>query len=238
MPSRAEIKYYSSLKLKKFRQKYGLFTVEGEKSVRELLEAGIDPEIIFSTEEHAFPGSAIVSESEMRQLSSLDHPPGILAVAQMPDYGPFTPPENGIVLVLDGIRDPGNLGTILRSALWFGFETVWLSSDCAEVTNPKCIQATMGAFTRVRWHSGELEPALRTAALPVFGCLLEGQPLGATSVRSPAFLLVGSESHGIRENLIPLVTHPVTIPRYGAGESLNAGVAAAIAMYHFASVGH
>ena len=238
MPSRAEIKYYSSLKLKKFRQKYGLYTVEGEKSVRELLEAGIDPEIVFSTAEHAFPGSAIVSESEMRQLSSLDHPPGILAVAHMPDYGPFTPPEKGIVLALDGIRDPGKLGTILRSALWFGFGTVWLSSDCAEVTNPKCIQATMGAFTRIRWHVGELEPALRTAALPVYGCLLEGQPLGATSVQSPAFLLVGSESHGIRENLLPLVSHPITIQRFGAGESLNAAVAAAIAMYHFASVGN
>lgn len=237
MPSRAEIKYYSSLKLKKFRQKYGLFTVEGEKSVRELLDAGIASEIIFSTAEHAFPGSAIVSESEMRQLSSLDHPPGILAVVPMPEYGPFTTPEKGIVLVLDGIRDPGNLGTILRSADWFGFETVWLSSDCAEVTNPKCIQATMGAFTRVRWHSGELAPALMTAALPVYGCLLDGQPLGATRIQSPAFLMIGSESHGIRENLLHLVTHPVTIPRYGAGESLNAGVAAAIAMYHFASIG-
>lgn len=238
MPSRAEIKHYASLKLKKFRQKYGLFTVEGEKSVRELLEAGINPEIIFSTKEIAFPGSSIVSETEMRQLSSLDNPPGILAVVCIPDYGPFTPPEKGIVLVLDGIRDPGNLGTILRSALWFGFDVVWLSSDCADVTNPKCIQATMGAFTRVRWHSGDLQPALREASLPVYGCLLEGTAISKVTPQQPAFLLIGSESHGIRENVLPLITHPVTIPRYGAGESLNAGVAAAIAMCHFASVGY
>jgi TrmH family RNA methyltransferase len=237
MPSRAEIKYYSSLKLKKFRQKYGLFTVEGEKSVRELLAAGIVPEIIFSTPGQAFPGAETVSAAEMDQLSSLDHPPGILAVAPMPDYGAFRIPTQGIVLVLDGIRDPGNLGTILRSADWFGMQTVWLSADCAEVTNPKCIQATMGAFTRVRCHMGDLEQALKEAGLPVFGCLLQGNPLGETAALNPSFLLIGSESHGIRENLLPLVTHPITIPRFGSGESLNAGVAAAIAMYHFASVG-
>lgn len=236
MPSRAEIKHYSSLKLKKFRQKYGLFTVEGEKSVHELLNAGMEPEIIFSTAEHNFPGAAIVSAADMRQLSSLDHPPGILAVAAIPDHGTFRTPTKGMVLVLDGIRDPGNLGTILRSADWFGFDTVWLSSDCAEVTNPKCIQATMGAFTRVRWQSGELEPALHAAALPVYGCLLEGEDLGRIEPRQPSFLVIGSESHGIRENLQPLITDPVTIPRFGAGESLNAGVAAAIAMYRFASV--
>lgn len=237
MPSRAEIKHYSSLKLKKFRQKYGLFTVEGEKSVRELLAAGMEPEIIFSTTAQAFPGAEVVSEAEMRQLSSLDHPPGILAVAHMPDHGAFVAPQHGMVLVLDGIRDPGNLGTILRSADWFGFNTVWLSSDCAEVTNPKCIQATMGAFTRVRWQYGNLEPALRTASLPVYGCLLEGEALAQTAGLQPSFLVIGSESHGIRETLLPLITHPVTIPRFGAGESLNAGVAAAIAMYHFASIG-
>lgn len=237
MPSRAEIKHYSSLKLKKFRQKYGLFTVEGEKSVRELLAAGMEPEIIFSTAEAAFPGGATVNESEMRQLSSLDQPPGILAVVAIPDHGAMKTPASGGLLALDGIRDPGNLGTILRSADWFGFGTVWLSSDCAEVTNPKCIQATMGAFTRVHWHAGELDSALKTAGLPVYGCLLEGENIGAAIPNEPYCLLIGSESHGIRDYLLPAVTHPVTIPRFGSGESLNAGVAAAIAMYHFASVG-
>jgi TrmH family RNA methyltransferase len=143
-------------------------------------------------------------------------------------------PGNDLILVLDGIRDPGNLGTILRTADWFGYRNVICSPDCVELYNPKVVQATMGSLTRVKVGYQDLISLLnKNKNVPVYGALLEGANLYKSSLQSKGYLMIGNESHGISPTLKPFITHPVSIPSSPASpnekaESLNASVAAAI----------
>jgi len=239
MPSKALTKLFASLKLKKFRQKYGLFSVEGEKSVQELLTSQWPIRALlyqngYNGPLRNHPNAELVDEGTMRHISSLDSPPGILAIAETPVY---TQADfqlgKGITLVLDGIRDPGNLGTIIRTADWFGVKQVLLSDDCADITNAKCIMATMGSFTRVRWIAGLTESIMDANPAAVYGCLLNGSDLQTVKPMKPCYLVIGSESQGIRLEMLERIDHPVTIARGGGAESLNAAMAAGIALYEF-----
>jgi TrmH family RNA methyltransferase len=237
MPSQSEIKLFSSLKLKKFRQKYGLFVVEGAKTVAELVHSSMKVRHILTSHELPFDAGDIsvahISVKEMERLSSMDNPPGILAVVELPSYGAeISEDSKGPVMALDGIRDPGNLGTMIRTADWYGVRDILLSEDCTDVFNPKCLHASMGSFQRVRCHYGTLKNLIPGTGLPVVGCTLHGSNIRETNLPERCVLLIGSESHGISAGLLPLLDLQITIPRFGQAESLNAAVAAAIALDH------
>jgi TrmH family RNA methyltransferase len=136
--------------------------------------------------------------------------------------------DKELTLVLDGIQDPGNFGAIIRTADWFGIKQILVSEDNAGLYNPKVIQSTMGSFLRVHVAQYNIEAVLSTSKIPVYGAVLSGAPLSRTKMQAPCFLVIGNESKGIRPNLQPYITHPVTITSYGAAESLNAAVATGI----------
>jgi TrmH family RNA methyltransferase len=136
--------------------------------------------------------------------------------------------DKEFTLVLDGIQDPGNFGTIIRTADWFGIKQMIVSEDNAGLYNPKVIQSTMGSFLRVNVAQCNIEVVLSNNKLPVYGAVLSGAPLSRTKMQAPCFLVIGNESKGIRPNLQPFITHPITISSFGAAESLNAAVAAGI----------
>jgi TrmH family RNA methyltransferase len=134
------------------------------------------------------------------------------------------------MLVLDGIQDPGNLGTIIRTADWFGFKHIICSENTVEAYNPKVVQASMGSLSRVKIHYQSLIDLLKSSSLPKFGALLQGNNLFKTTWPKAGFLILGSEGHGISEEILPIITHPVTIPGSGNTESLNVAISAAICM--------
>ena len=172
----------------------------------------------------------------MEQMSALDTPPGILAVVKIPDPAPFK--EQGMVLALDGIANPGNMGTIIRTAEWFGIRQIICSEDCVEIWNPKVIQATMGSIFRMQIGYTDLEKYLKSFnARVVYGALLEGENIFKKDRWEDGIIVIGSESHGIRSNPLPLITHPITITRAKGSvtESLNASMATGIILSTWAS---
>ena len=245
--SKAKISYLQSLSRKKFRRKYNNFIVEGDKSVRELLtlpQARI--EMICNTEKWANDHAdllrphkdkmLIINESELKKISQLTTPNQVLAVAAQFNPEPSDREiKTGISLYLDGIRDPGNLGTIIRTADWFGVRHVFCSPDCADVYNAKVLQATMGAFLRVKVLPAELSQLQeKFATLPIFGALMQGEDVFSLSPPTAGILVIGNEGKGISEENIALLTHQITIPAAtGSGaESLNAGIATGIILSH------
>ena len=172
-----------------------------------------------------------VSNKDMQKMSQFDTPPGVLAVVEIPKTPPFQP-QLGMNLILDGISDPGNLGAILRIADWYGLNQVLLSENCVDVYNFKCLSASMGSFLRVQTPRVNLEEWLKkqvnSASAVVYGAYLNGESIyNVEPPKSPYFLVIGSEAHGIRDGLKSLINHPITIPARGGAESLNASVATA-----------
>jgi len=239
MITKNTIKQIASLRQQKFRKELGLFVVEGRKMVEELLHSDFEAEGLYATEAFlsdypAFAKAEIVSEVQMQQMSGQDTPPGILAVVRIPKQGDIKT-SSRLVLALDGIANPGNMGTLIRTAEWFGIHDVVCSTDCVELWNPKVVQATMGSLFRVKVWKADLAVFLQKAkseGKAVYGALLEGKNLFQMSEKPEGILVIGSESHGIREEVLPCITHPITIPRAGGSvtESLNAAVAGAIIM--------
>ena len=239
MITKNTIKQIASLRQQKFRKELGLFVVEGRKMVEELLHSDFDTVGLYATEAFladypAFAKAEIASEVQMQQISGLDTPPGILAVVRIPKQGDIKT-SSRLVLALDGIANPGNMGTLIRTAEWFGIHDVVCSMDCVELWNPKVVQATMGSLFRVKVWKTELPEYLKLAkseGKAVYGALLEGENLFQMTEKPEGILVIGSESHGIRAEVLPYITHPVTIPRAGGSltESLNAAVAGAIIM--------
>ncbi len=238
MLSKAKIKLVQSLRDKKHRQEQNLFVAEGAKIVPEVLASKIGVKSLFATQEWIDTNHQLVNNLEeyivagneqLKQMSSLQTPPEVIAVCEIPK---FDLPEkfDSLTLVLDTIQDPGNLGTIIRIADWYGIKHIICSFGCADLFNPKVIQASMGSFTRVELiYIDELATFLNWhKSVPVFGALLNGQSIYEAQIPTPAFLLIGNEGSGISHSLIPLVTNPVTIPKRGNAESLNAAVATAI----------
>ena len=231
MISKNDIKEIRALGQKKFREERGLFVVEGEKLVEEALRSGFAVEAVYRTED--------IGEEAMARISQLTHPSPALAVVRRPaPSAPSIAPDE-LVLALDGVRDPGNLGTILRIADWFGIRQVLASRDTVECFNPKVVQATMGAIFRVRVHYcdlGSFIPGL-PAQLPVYGTFLEGDSIYRTPLTRGGILVMGSEADGISPAVAALVSRKLFIPPYPAGgrtsESLNVAVATAICCSEF-----
>ena len=233
----AEIKFVKSLSQKKFRDASGLFVVEGEKLVAEALASRFTLEKVYRREE--------IGEAAMARISALSSPSPALALVRRPgDLLRDEVPAKGLILALDGIRDPGNLGTILRIADWFGIDAVFASPDTVDVFNPKVVQATMGAIFRVRFHYTEI-PAFCHRALAaggkVYGTFLDGENLYRKALdngsEAPSVIVIGNEANGISAATASRVSERLYIPPFPAddpgSESLNAAVATAVTVAEF-----
>lgn len=244
MISNNDIKRIKALQQKKFRDETGLFIVEGEKMVDELIQSGWKVDCVYLREE--------IGEDAMKRISALANPSPVLAVAHKPEDTYVDDAEEleslfeegGLFLALDTIRDPGNLGTILRIADWFGIKAVFAARDTVDVFNPKVVQATMGAIFRVKLHYVDL-PSVSRLALShggnVYGTFLDGRNMYGCSLEtgedSPVIIVIGNESEGISAEMAGVVTDRLYIPPYPAGspgsESLNAAIATAITVAEF-----
>lgn len=231
MASKAKLKQYQQLQSKKFRQKYGLFVVEGLKSVNELAASDWPLETILCTPaflerygdkmEFEFD---LVSSGEFALTSHLANPQEVLAIAQIIERDT---PVSDWQIALDGINDPGNLGTIIRIADWYGINTIYCSSNTVEFYNSKVIQSTMGSFLRVNVIHGDLTELL--ADKEVYATLLDGENIRTLPKPKSGVLLIGNEANGIEKETLESVKHtPITIPGNGNTESLNAAMATAI----------
>lgn len=222
MISKNEIKEIKALSQKKFRDETGLFTVEGEKLVAEALASGFEVVKIFRTSE--------IGEEAMSRISTFSSPSPVLAVVRQKSSS--EPLGEGPVLALDSLRDPGNVGTIIRLADWFGIRSIIASEDTVEIYNPKVVQATMGAIFRVNWRYCNLPEEIRRAGRSVIGTFLNGSNIYTSELPENAIIVMGSESNGISPEVEALVTDRITIPSFcGCGptsESLNVAVATAI----------
>ena len=232
MVSKSELKYIQSLSDKKVRLETGCFIAEGVKLVGEMIAAGYPIKAIYALDSWDAPDTSIevnrVEAFELEKMSLLQTPNQVVAVAKMPSKTDAINLTGKLTIVLDGIQDPGNLGTIIRIADWFDVQQIVASEDTVDVYNPKVIQATMGSFMRVSVAYKNIADWLPTLQLPVYGALLEGENIFTTKLPKQGILVIGSEAKGIRENCIDFITHPVTIPKIGGAESLNAGVATGI----------
>jgi TrmH family RNA methyltransferase len=240
MLSSSQLKYLTSLQLKKHRQKYGEFIIEGEKMLHEAISTHQHISIIVALTgqvtqyRNLAPGVELweAHAKDFQKISSMSTPPEVLAVVKVPEHAEtaaFDPGE--WILVIDGIRDPGNLGTMLRTADWFGIRRVICSSDCVELYNPKTIQATMGSLFRIDVRYTELVDLLQGAALPTYAAGMKGKSPTQFTQPAPGFLVIGSESHGIRDEVMAYCKEQIHIPGMGGAESLNAAVACGILLW-------
>lgn len=241
MLSKNDIKIIKSLQNKKYRKTYGLFTVEGEKNVVELIQAGWAIQRLVISERFALKYRSllasvkqpvdVVSETQLGELGHLESNHSALAVVPMMDRSKEQPDPKRSMLVLCNVQDPGNLGTIIRTADWFGINQIVCSPATVEWFNPKVIQATMGAFIRVKVFYQELGPFLQTISQPVVAADLQGSNIYDYRFQDPSVILMGSESHGIPEELDEYITDRLTIPSFGETESLNVAIATGIFCY-------
>jgi len=230
--SRADEKFIRSLSVKKYRDEEGMFVVEGEKMVDEALKSSFETVAVYHIEE--------IGEERMKHISSLSTPSPILAVVRKPESDVPIETE-GLSVALDGIRDPGNLGTILRLCDWFGVKRIFASPDTADIFSPKTVQASMGAIFRVQFTFTDLCAAVSLfdkSCVPVYGTFLDGDDVHKEDIkRNNAMVVLGNESRGISESLSALISRRLLIPPYPGdvrtSESLNVAAAAAIILYEF-----
>jgi TrmH family RNA methyltransferase len=217
---------------KKVRLETGCFIAEGVKLVGEMIAAGYPLKAVYALDSWESPDATLevtrIEAFELEKMSMLQTPNQVLAVAMMPQKKETLNLAGPLTIVLDGIQDPGNMGTIIRTADWFGITQIVASEDTVDVYNPKVIGATMGSFMRVSVTYKNLADWMPTIKLPVYGALLEGENVFTIKTPQKGLLVIGSEGKGIRENILDFITHPVTIPKIGEAESLNAGIAAGI----------
>ena len=238
MLSKSQISFIKSLHQKKYRKEHGLFIVEGIKSIKEFFQSSYQIHTIFYNSEQynllpKLPANINLFEvknAELDKISTLQTPQGFLALIHIPKNRELalTTLKNQFTLVLDGIQDPGNMGTIIRTADWFGFKNIICSTDCVEVFNPKTVQATMGSLARVNIYEADLPVLLAKNTIPVFGALLDGESIYKTQWGAEGLVILGNEGKGISAEVIKKINKPVTIPRIGEAESLNVAVSAAI----------
>jgi TrmH family RNA methyltransferase len=234
MLSKANIKYIKSLQVKKYRKQEQCFIVEGAKSVQELLTSDLEVLQVLATPEFLDGSTDLrgeiteVNESELAKLGEFKSNNSALAVAQMKPNLPLNVADNEFALVLDDIRDPGNLGTIIRTADWYGISKIIASMETADFYSPKAITSTMGSFTRVKIYYTELFDFLDKNQLRSFGAFLNGKDIHDLSFGAGGLIVIGNESHGISAGLESFITDRITIPRYGKAESLNAAIATAV----------
>ncbi len=239
MIRRNQVKLIRSLQQKKFREEHGLFIVEGLRSIQEALRANASIESIFWTEafseknsNHMNTISAVQNESilmaEMKQLSPSTTPPGVLAVCKIPIFD--SPDMNRNFIYLDHISDPGNMGTILRTALWFGIHNIVLSEACIDPFNPKVVRGAMGAHFHISWIG--TMPLCAFTDYTVLGADYRGNSiLAVKKIPDKWVLVMGSEAHGISSDVHDELDQLIAIPKVGTGESLNVGVSMGILLH-------
>lgn len=252
MLSKNTIKFIRSLSINKFRYENKAFVVEGFKSIYELIHSNLTIETLYLTVEaneifrttRSGVKTEIITGTAMKQISQMPTPPGILAIVAMPDTNIDPSALRGqLSLVLDGISDPGNLGTIIRTADWFGIRNIICSEDTVDPFHPKVVQSTMGSLFRVQITNTPLDTFLSKSSslgLAIYGALLDGQSIYQENLQtSSSLIVIGSESHGIRPAVLPFIERPLTIPlptnktASANPESLNASIAASIIMAEF-----
>ncbi|WP_026914349.1 TrmH family RNA methyltransferase [Christiangramia portivictoriae] len=238
MVSKSQIKLIKSLSQKKHRLRERLFIVEGIKGVKEFLSSDFQlyalfgPEILALVDHRNFYEA---SSAELSKMSSLTTAPEYLAVFRMPDEVPIS--ENGLKVVLDGVRDPGNLGTIIRLCDWFGISDLICSRDTVDCYNNKVVQASMGSLSRINMVYVDLLKFIsESQSVPVYGTLLEGSDIYRTKLESEGFIIFGNEANGISSEVQKVINHKISIPQYGKEkntESLNVATATAITLAEF-----
>ena len=233
MLSKNQVKLIQKLHHKKYRNELNLFIVEGKKSINEFLQASYTPQLLIATEAFTtnVPQHLItpVSKDELRKVSTLQNPDEGLAVFEQPKHKGIL--QEGIIVALDNVQDPGNLGTIIRLCDWFGVETLLCNTQTVDCYNPKVVQASMGSLTRVAVHYLNLAAFLTTTALPVYTMDLEGENLYTATFPKDCILILGNEANGISSEVRALSNEVITIPRFSQHqrtESLNVAMAGAI----------
>lgn len=252
MISKNRIKYIQSLQTKKVREKEHLYVLEGDKLIMEYLHSGVRLKLLAATPEFIAlllpEEKAVIDEikaasyNDLNRISSLKSPHNAIALTPIPDEL-TEPPEidDCLYVALESVQDPGNLGTIIRAAAWFGFRHIICSPGCVDVYNPKVIQASMGAIINVIVYHLDLQKFLKKAnnnKVPVYGTFLEGTSVYAAKLCKKGIILFGNESRGISDDLLPFITSRLVIPKFTSSahgvESLNVGMAASIVFSEFA----
>lgn len=238
MLSKNTVKFIKSLHQKKYRTEEGLFFVEGEKSVVEVLKSDFEVDLLLITESFEKKYTNLirtskaevleVTQNQLEQIGQYQSNDSALAVVKMKPNAAFTPERDELIIALDDVRDPGNLGTIIRIADWYGIKKLVFSPQTAEFYNPKVIQSTMGSFTRVSFFYENLNEVFSRWQLPVYGAFLEGETIHQLSKPEPGVILMGNESKGISPEMEEWVSRKITIPGFGKAESLNVAIATAI----------
>lgn len=234
MISKNQIKFVRQLEQKKYRKKEGLFVAEGPKVVGDLLRAGFKAHTIFATSEWESQGQTLqeVSDEELRRVSFLQHPQRVLALFFIPTES--VPSVSSLSLALDDVQDPGNLGTIIRIADWFGIDTIYCSENTADAWSPKVVQATMGSIARVNIIYTDLQELISKAQVPVYGTLLDGQDIYTQELSKEGIIVMGNEGNGISAPIRKLINRKLLIPQFHEGpESLNVAIATAITCSEF-----
>ena len=238
MLSKSQISLLKSLQHKKDRLQYGLFLVEGHKSIIEFINSPYQIEAIYHTE--AFDPKVLnlsqkinlynISVTDIEKISSLKTPQQVIAAVKVPHHPELDNAglRQKFSLVLDGVQDPGNMGTIIRTADWFGITDIICSPDTVDAYNPKVVQASMGSLARIHVHYAALADVLPTLKLPVFGAMLSGKNIYHTNFGTEGLIVMGNEGKGMRPEIERLIGTAVTIPRAGRAESLNVGIATAL----------
>jgi TrmH family RNA methyltransferase len=231
-PSKSEIKLIRSLAKRRFREENGLFVVEGEKLVQEAIESGWDILEIFRMEE--------IGEELMSRITLLSSPSPALAVIRIPEtISSLSPDNNNLSLALDSIKDPGNLGTIIRLSEWFGIDTIYCSENCVDIYNPKAVQSTMGAIFRSKVVYTDLSRLIKEneGKMPVYGTFMNGNKIYDQSLPKGALVVMGSESEGISPAVEALIHKRLAIPSFSlsekSSESLNVAIATAVICSEF-----
>jgi TrmH family RNA methyltransferase len=238
MVSKNQIKRITSLLQKKYRKQEQLFFVEGVKGVQELLDSNFELVELFTTNSELFSVHKskvyAITEPELQKISALTTPNKCLALFKIPAAVSFE--EKGLLVALDDVRDPGNLGTIIRLCDWFGIKTLFCSEESVDVYNPKVVQATMGSISRVNVVYGNLEQLLTTTKFPVFGTFMDGKNIYKETLPNEGIIVMGNEANGISKPIENLISERIAIPRFGdlqATESLNVATATAIILSEF-----
>ncbi|RNC91694.1 MAG: RNA methyltransferase [Allomuricauda sp.] len=232
MVTKKQIKVVKNLVQKKYRNEYGLFVAEGIKLVKELLDAGFNAHMLFVTSqdlaEKLASNAEIIAPNDLKKMSNMHSSNAVLAVFEIPKSKPID--QKDWVLALDAVRDPGNLGTIIRLCDWFGVKQLVCSSDTVDCYNPKVLQATMGSIARVNVVYTDLDSFLKMTTLPVLGAYMAGDEVYRTELPERGILVMGNEARGISDTIGSRITKKIAIPQFGepSAESLNVATATAI----------
>lgn len=237
MVSKNQIKLINSLQQKKYRKLHNLFIAEGKKVIQELIDANFSLEHLFVTKIDLFDkkhAATLISDSELKKISALTSANDCLAVFKIKEYSSST--NSGLELALDNIKDPGNMGTIIRLCDWFGISKIICTEETVDIYNPKVVQATMGSLARVQVEYTNLTAYLKATDLEIFGTFMDGENIYKKELPTSGILVMGNEANGISSEIENLITQKISIPRFGnlqQTESLNVATATAIFLSEF-----